>query len=153
MLIKELIYNELLEKARNNQYKLTQASLAKELKCSTSTVNHALKDLKKNGAVEATPRLLKIRDPKKILYAVENLKKLIKPGGKVVVTLPLGYNQYMDELLKKGKLKFSKMYLMKRISKDNEWIEVKKIDKNDLNGRYGTPYMFANKIIIGIIEK
>ena len=41
------------------------------------------------------------RDPKKIPRALENLTtKCLAPRGEIVVTLPLGYNTYLDKLLK-----------------------------------------------------
>jgi len=40
------------------------------------------------------------RDPKKIPLALENLIECLAPGGEVVVTLPMGYNIYLDKLLK-----------------------------------------------------
>jgi hypothetical protein len=39
------------------------------------------------------------REPMKILKAIENLKNLTNPKGKIVVTLPLGYNPELDRLL------------------------------------------------------
>jgi len=40
------------------------------------------------------------RDPKKIPLALENLIECLVPGGEIVVTLPIGYNTYLDKLLK-----------------------------------------------------
>ena len=41
------------------------------------------------------------RDPKKIPLALENLTtRCLAPGGEIVVTLPIGYNTYLDKLLK-----------------------------------------------------
>ena len=41
------------------------------------------------------------RDPKKIPLALENLTtRCLAPDGEIVVTLPLGYNTYLDKLLK-----------------------------------------------------
>jgi len=40
------------------------------------------------------------RDPKKIPLALENLAtKCLAPGGEIVVTLPIGYNTYLDKLM------------------------------------------------------
>jgi len=91
------------------------------------------------------------REPMKILSAVENLKKLIIPKGRICVTLPLGYNTAMDELLKKRKLQFTKMYCLKRISGDNQWREVGWEDIRD--AKYNSPFLGTNGLVIGIIEK
>ena len=41
------------------------------------------------------------RDPNKIPLALENLRlKCLAPGGEIVVTVPIGYNAYLDKLLK-----------------------------------------------------
>lgn len=89
------------------------------------------------------------RTPMKILHAIENLKKCLRPGGTAVVTLPLGYNFEMDKLLKEGKIQFTKKYCLKRISVD-EWIETDW--ENVKNLKYNDPFPFANGIVIGIIE-
>jgi len=93
----------------------------------------------------------KPKEPMKILHAIENLKRCLAPGGKIVVTLPLGYNFEMDKLLQKGKIKFTKQYCLKRISKDNKWI---KVDWKDIqSSKYDDPFPNANGLVIGIIEK
>jgi len=91
------------------------------------------------------------RDPMKILRAIQNLENLFASETKIVVTLPLGYNTKMDKLLKEGKIHFSEQYCLKRISRDNRWIEV---NWNDIReAKYGSPFPSANGLIIGIIEK
>jgi len=89
-------------------------------------------------------------NPNRILQVFYNLKKLLAPGGKLVVTLPMGYNPMIDELLKKGEIKFTKIYCLKRISKDNEWIEVSWSDICD--AKYDYPFPAANGLFIGIME-
>jgi hypothetical protein len=91
------------------------------------------------------------KEPKKILFAIDNIKKLLTDKGQAVVTLPIGYNHDMDGLLKSKELKFTKEYYLKRISKDNIWIEAKWEEIKDL--KYGTPFPAANGLIIGFIEK
>ncbi len=93
----------------------------------------------------------KPQDSKKILVAIQNLKKLLNPGGEIVVTLPLGYNPEMDKLLKEGKIHFTQRYYLKRISKDNKWVETGWEDVCGVG--YGNPYPGATAIIIGIIKK
>lgn len=57
----------------------------------------------------------------------------------------------MDRLLKEDKMQFTKRYCLKRISKDNEWIEANWEDIK--NARYNCPFNDANGLVIGIIEK
>lgn len=91
------------------------------------------------------------REPMKILRAIENLKDCLAPEGEIVVTLPLGLNSEMDKLLREGKIQFARKYHLKRISRDNRWVEV---DWNEIcDARYETPFPFANGLIVGFIEK
>lgn len=91
------------------------------------------------------------REPGKILHAIKNLKNLLVPGGKMIVTLPLGYNLEMDRFLRENKMEFNKRYYLKRISEDNKWTEV---NWNDvLNVKYNYPFFNANGLVVGIIEK
>ena len=92
------------------------------------------------------------RDPLKILKAIENLKNLLKPRGKIVITLPVGHSSILDNLLDINKLNFTKKYHMKRKSRSNRWKEVnwKKIS----NVKYGTFTRYsATGLVIGFIEK
>ena len=92
----------------------------------------------------------KMREPMKVMHAIENLKSLLYKKGKLVVSIPLGYNPDMDKLLKEKKIQFTQQYYLKRISKDNKWIE---INHNDaFNIKYGTPFCYANGLLIGIMS-
>jgi SAM-dependent methyltransferase len=90
------------------------------------------------------------RDAMKILYAIENLKRILAPSGELIVTLPLGYNLEMDKFLRNGRIKFSKQYYLKRIAK-NRWQEVNWKDVKDL--KYNTSIPAANGILVGVIKK
>lgn len=92
----------------------------------------------------------KPRDNMKIPRAIENMKALITSrGGMIIITLPLGYNSALDELLKDGIILFSKQYHLLRISKGNEWKEASWEDVQV--AKYNTPLPFANGLLIGII--
>jgi hypothetical protein len=92
----------------------------------------------------------KPRDDMKIPHAIENLKNLLRSnGGMMIVTFPLGQNSVLDKLLKDKVIQFTKLYYLKRISKRNEWKEVSWEDVQD--AEYGTPFPFANALVIGII--
>jgi hypothetical protein len=93
------------------------------------------------------------RDPKKILLALENLTtKCLAPGGEIVVSLPIGYNTYLDKLLKEDKIRSTEQYYLKRISNDNKWIQVGGGVKS-VEAKYGTPFPYANVVVIGIIKR
>jgi len=87
----------------------------------------------------------------KVLVAIEKLRSMLAEGGKMVVTIPVGYNFKLDELIDRGEIKFTQMYCMKRISRDNRWVEVSWDEVKHME--YDTPYPGANGLVIGVIEK
>lgn len=90
------------------------------------------------------------KDPSKILYAFENLKRLLSPGGRLIATLPLGYNPEMDRLLLNGDITFDERYCLKRIRK-KRWQEAR---WEDVKGaQYDRSIPSANAIIVGIMIK
>jgi SAM-dependent methyltransferase len=91
-----------------------------------------------------------IREPEKIIKALDNLRGLLKPNGKIVITLPVGHNRDLDEALKNGTIRFDKQVCLKRISKDNRWVEANWEEVKNL--RYDSPFACANGLIIGIID-
>lgn len=90
------------------------------------------------------------KDGTKILRAVENLKCMLMPKGKIVMTFPLGYNSELDELLDKKMIKFAKVHYLKRISADNEWIESDW--RGVVSSKFDSPFSNANGLVIGIID-
>lgn len=90
------------------------------------------------------------RNPEKIFKALDHLKELLVPGGKLVVTLPMGQNSALDKYLETGDVKFTKNFYLKRISKSNKWIELK---SGFTNAKYNYPFPAANVVYIGIYQK
>ncbi len=89
------------------------------------------------------------REARKILRAIENLKKMLATSGQIVIVHGLGENREMDELLRKGELKLNKQFYLRKISRYN-WKEAVWDDVKDLDYDYSTPS--ANGVVIGIIE-
>ena len=90
------------------------------------------------------------RDSMKILRAIENLKTLLSKGGIIVITVPLGYNEYLDKLLNEGLIRFTEQYQLIRISLGNEWKEASWSEVQ--HAKYNSPFPFANALVIGIIR-
>lgn len=90
------------------------------------------------------------REPNKIFHALENLKKCLIPGGKLIITFPIGLNPMLDMFLETGKIKFTENYYLKRISKENTWIE---LNSNFCKAKFGYPFTAANVLFIGIYHK
>jgi hypothetical protein len=89
------------------------------------------------------------REPSKMLHAIEHLRnRCLAPGGQIVVSLPVGYNEFFDKLLRDGKNPFTTQHFLKRVSKRNYWVE------SDWNGYKDATYgrFVAHAICIGIIQ-
>lgn len=89
-------------------------------------------------------------EPKKILSAIENLKRLVKKGGEILITVPIGYNPYLDKMLKTEELKFTEEYYLRRTSERNDWVQTDKAKA--LKARFDSPFQAANAILVGIIR-
>jgi hypothetical protein len=63
------------------------------------------------------------RDPNKIHTAIKVMSEHLKPGGKLVATLPLGYNANLDAELNSGKKLFDEQYYFTRNSLGS-WVQV-----------------------------
>lgn len=89
------------------------------------------------------------RDPEKVLRAIANLADHLAPGGRLVVTLPLGYNPPLDDLLAAGAIPWTRQTQMKRIG--NVWTEV---EWSEVEGAgYGKGRPGTDGLVIGIIER
>ena len=91
------------------------------------------------------------RDPGKVLRALENLRACLAPGGTLLVTIPLGYNQDLDEHLREGRISFPTQWYLKRVSADSQWVEVPW--EGVAGARYGHPYWSANALLFGLYRK
>lgn len=91
-----------------------------------------------------------VKDKMKIIHALKNLKTMLSRNGKIIFTVPLGYNPYMDDIIAHGQLNVDEQHFLKRISKDNLWKE-SKFDKTS-RILYNNPYPSGNAIIVGIIN-
>ena len=87
----------------------------------------------------------------KIQKSFNNLRdNCLEEGGSILITTPMGYNPYMDEIAIFNHLGFTRCSFLKKIGK-NEW---KQVDAEEASKcRYGTPYSFANCIFIGEYKK
>lgn len=90
------------------------------------------------------------RDAEKPLRAIEHLASLLRPGGKLVYTVPLGYNHSLDEHLRAGRVAFTQRYCLKRVSRQNTWREVEWPEI--AHAAYGRPFTNANGVVIGVLE-
>jgi SAM-dependent methyltransferase len=89
-----------------------------------------------------------VRDPNKPRLAVERMASVLAPGGKLLATVPLGYNDALDRDLREGRIPFDELRFLKRVSSDNRWREVTAAEVEGI--AYGTPYKWANGLAVGI---
>jgi hypothetical protein len=83
------------------------------------------------------------RDDTKIPRALENL---VKPGGQILITVPIGQNPVLDNLVHERSIEFDKQYYLKRVSRSNIWSETSEEEA------YGSPYQYGNAIMIAFIS-
>jgi hypothetical protein len=90
-------------------------------------------------------------EPEKIFQAFERVSSLLKENGQMVITMPLGYNSYLDNLIREKKTGFTNVFYLKRLNSTNQWKEVKL--ENLYNVKYNEPYQCANAIVVIFVKK
>lgn len=90
------------------------------------------------------------RRKQKVNRAVKHVRSLLRPGGRAIITVPVGYNPYVDEQLIAGKLGFDSHVVMQRTSIDNQWCEVN--DSVLPTAKYGHPFSNANVVVVGEVR-
>ena len=93
----------------------------------------------------------KTRDSDKILRVIEKLRSLLSLNGKIIVSFPIGWNPYLDRHVKEKEIQFKRIYYLKKVSEDNQYIETNWETVQDV--KLNTPFPGVNGLIIGIIEK
>jgi hypothetical protein len=87
------------------------------------------------------------RDPGKAERALQRMHAMLEPGGTMLVTIPWGYHPALDRYVRSGECLFERLRYLKRISRRNVWVQC---DAGALaEARYGSPYPFANALVIG----
>ena len=61
------------------------------------------------------------KEPEKIEIAVDKLKKLLAPGGELLVTVPIGFNCFLDEFIEQGTLNFDSYQFLSSHDEDQCW--------------------------------
>lgn len=66
-----------------------------------------------------------VREPEKIQLALEHLRSLLAPGGMLLVTVPAGYNPWLDQALRDGRVAFEELHAFRRAGRSLRWIPAK----------------------------
>jgi hypothetical protein len=81
----------------------------------------------------------------KIFAAIRACRGFLSASGKLVVTVPIGYNPDLDDLLRSNRLDAQREIYLKRFGR-LDWRPVPKAEA--LSCRYKQPYPYANAIVI-----
>lgn len=91
------------------------------------------------------------RDRDKTVVAYHAMRRAVRKGGAMLLTCPIGQNQFLDEHIAEGRIDFPEIHYLKRVSKANDWEEVALTDV--LGSRYDHPYRNANALFVGIVPE
>lgn len=91
------------------------------------------------------------RVPGKAGRAVRSLAERLAPGGRLVITVPVGYNPSFDAALRSGEVGLDSAAALRQIRSGPHWHEV------PLNEAWAAPYDFllyhARAVVVGTIER
>jgi FkbM family methyltransferase len=87
------------------------------------------------------------KDQLKCMAAIESVRRMLKPGGKAVMTFPLGYNAVLDANFTSV---FDRVTVMRRVSLANDWAQCR---VEEAPRTYGTPFPWANAVVIGELRQ
>lgn len=86
------------------------------------------------------------RQPEKFLEAYEKLYSLLAPGGSLVVTVPVDWNEWLDRSLAAGSIPADRIDWLARIGRYCSWQEA---DSDAvLKLKYGEPFRNANGLVV-----
>ncbi len=89
-------------------------------------------------------------DPAKPVAAAQALRAMLAPGGKLLITLPAGYNREFDAAVRSGALGISDSAGLRRVPGRNEWRETEPDDV------FSAPYDFllyrARGVLFAVID-
>lgn len=88
----------------------------------------------------------KDQDPTKFCAAIEHCKSLLASNGKLIITIPAGYNLNVDKTILCDNINHEYFNAYRRITDDNSW---KKCSlEQALNNKYNTPFNNANGLVV-----
>jgi len=80
------------------------------------------------------------------LAAIRNCRSMLKPGGELVLSLPLGYNKYMDQIIRdQGGIADATNHFFQRV-RVRQWENC--TPDQALARPFSKPYLYANGLVI-----
>lgn len=90
----------------------------------------------------------KVRDDRKVLRVYDHIvNELLSDTGVFMFSVPIGFNPVFDAYIDSGEIKPDASVCLKRISEDNDWVEVSW--QSVKTCRYMDPYHCANGLYFG----
>jgi hypothetical protein len=86
----------------------------------------------------------------KILVAITACRNFLSAAGKLLITVPIGYNPDLDHLIRSGQLGCEREVYLKRVEK-RQWKTVPKTEA--ILCRYKDPFPYANAILVAEFRK
>lgn len=90
------------------------------------------------------------REPGKVGRALDNLRACLAPGGRALLTMPIGYNPEVDQLARGDDPRLTRRHYLKRVSSSNDWVES---DWNGVKAPSGRRWPGEERVLVGIIER
>ena len=89
------------------------------------------------------------RDPPRVGRAFEHLRTLLAPGGRALVTVPIGQNPYLDDLVATADPRLGELRFLSRTG-PRTWAESDAATA--LKQRYGDPHPGANAVVVASLR-
>ena len=89
------------------------------------------------------------REPAKAAAAVRHLQSCLNPGGRLWLSIPLGYHRPMEEQIATGELDFTSLGCLVRTG-PLAWQEI--VWEGPGSHAYGSPFRCANAVLIAVHE-
>ena len=90
-----------------------------------------------------------VREPSRAEGAVGALARHLRPGGTLLVTVPVGYNPVLDEAIRAGRARFSTLRALRRTGR-TAWEEAEPAEVWDVP--YDQLLCAANAILVGTVK-
>lgn len=88
------------------------------------------------------------KDRIKVIETINLLKNLLIEGGKLIITVPLGYNDFLDKLIINNFFKFNNIFYFKREEKRNIWHQIENIQGYKIEFVKGKFYFYAKYLVL-----
>jgi len=92
----------------------------------------------------------KPREAEKVRRCIDKIDSCVKSKEKVFVSFPLGYNEYLDDLVIRRELPFQSSASLVRVDDAQNWMEVELNQALQPEHRYGCRFQGANACFFGL---